>query len=205
MVDEILRWLAEQEGPLAYLVLAAASALEYVFPPLPGDTVALFGTFLAATAGYEPLLVYATLTAGSIGGSLVAWAFGLYVGRHEERWPRFLRGDETRKRIHLVIDRFDRRGAVYLSLNRFLPALRSLFFIAAGMAGMRAWKVVLFGGLSAGAWNLLILLVGFGVGDNWERLAELSQHYSYASLAVVAIVVIALGARWLIQRRGPSA
>jgi membrane protein DedA with SNARE-associated domain len=201
MVDEILRWLAEQEGPAAYLVLAAASALEYVFPPLPGDTVALFGTFLAATAGYDPLLVYVVLTGGSIGGSLVAWGFGLYVGRHEEGWPGFLRGEGTAARIHRVIDSFERRGAIFLSLNRFLPALRALFFLAAGMAGMRAWKVVLFGGASAAVWNLLILLVGFGVGNNWERLVQLSEHYTWASLGVVALVALAFGARYLIRQR----
>jgi len=202
MLDELLRWLSEAEGPAAYLVLAAASALEYVIPPLPGDTVTLFGTFLAATAGYDVLLVYVTLTGGSIAGSLVAWSFGLYIGRHEDGWPAFLRGARTRGRIHRVIDRFERHGAVYLSLNRFLPALRALFFVAAGMAGMRAWRVILFGGISAAAWNLLILFVGFGVGNNWERLEALSRDYTLASLAVVGAVALFFGARWLIRRRG---
>jgi membrane protein DedA with SNARE-associated domain len=202
MVDELLIWLSEQEGPAAYLVLALASALEYIAPPLPGDTVALFGTFLAATAGYDPLLVYLVLTGGSIGGSLVAWSFGLYIGRHESRWPRFLRGDATRGRIRRVIERFESHGAIYLSLNRFLPALRALFFVAAGMAGMRAWKVVVFGGLSAAVWNLLILLVGFGVGENWEKLASLSEGYTYASLGLIGLVALGFGVRWLIRRSG---
>jgi membrane protein DedA with SNARE-associated domain len=69
------------------------------------------------------------------------------------------------------------------------------------MAGMRAWKVVLFGGASAAVWNLLILLVGFGVGNNWERLVQLSEHYTWASLGVVALVALAFGARYLIRQR----
>lgn len=201
VVDELLAWLSEREGPLGYLVLAAASALEYIVPPLPGDTVTLFGTFLAATAGYSVALVYLTLTGGSIAGSLVAWSFGRYIGHHEDGWPRFLQGEGTRRGIHRIIDGFDRHGGLYLAINRFLPAMRSLFFVAAGMAEMPLSRVVLFGGFSAAAWNLLILGVGYGVGNNWERLESLSRDYTYASLTVAGVVLVGFALRWGLTRR----
>jgi len=201
MLEDLLRWLAESEGVLAYLVLALFAALEYVVPPLPGDTITLFGTFLAATAGYQVVWVYVCLTGGSIGGSLVAYAFGLWVGRHEERWPRFLRGERTRRAVRGAIERFDRHGGAYLVVNRFLPALRAVFFVAAGMAELPLWKVVLFGGLSAALWTGLILAVGWTVGDNWEALHDLSVQYTWWSLAAVGLVVVVLVARSAARRR----
>ncbi len=201
MIDELLAWLSEREGPLGYLVLAAASAIEYIVPPLPGDTVTLFGTFLAATAGYSVALVYLTLTGGSIAGSLAAWGFGRYLGRHEAGWPGFLQREGTRRGIHRIIDGFERHGGLYLAINRFLPAVRSLFFVAAGMADMPAWRVVVFGGLSAAAWNLLILGVGYSVGNNWQRLESLSRDYTYASLAVAGVVTLVIAVRWWLTRR----
>jgi len=201
MMEELLRWLEGAEGPLAYVVLGGAAALEYVVPPLPGDTITLFGTVLAGTAGYSLALVYLTMTLGSIAGSLLPWALGLWLGHREERWPGFLRGEGTRRAIHNVIDRFERHGGAYLAVNRFLPALRAVFFLAAGMSELPLLKVVLFGGLSAAVWNALILGVGYSVGHNWERLRGLSESYTLLSLLAVGLLAAALGIRWIIRHR----
>lgn len=187
---------------MAYLVLALAGAIEYVVPPLPGDTVTLFGAVLAGTAGYSLGLVYGCVTVGAIGGSLVAYAFGLWAGRNERRWPRWLRGEKTSRRIHTVIARFERNGAAYLAVNRFLPALRAVFFVAAGMAELPLWKVVVFGGLSAAVWNAGILAVGWAVGHNFDRLRSIYEQYTTWSLVVVGLLVLALVARWVWMRRG---
>lgn len=201
IIEELLRWLQESEGPLAYLVLALAGAIEYVLPPFPGDTVTLFSTVLAGSAGYGLGLVYVCLTVGAIAGSLIAYAFGGWIGRHEERWPRFLRTPRNVGRIEALLERFRRHGAAYLAINRFLPAFRSLFFVTAGMAGLPVWKVVVFGGLSAAAWNLLIIAVGWAVGNNFDALRDIYDQYTFWSLAAVAALVCALVARHLWRSR----
>jgi membrane-associated protein len=195
-----MRWLAENESPLSYLVLALAAALEYIFPPLPGDMIALFGTFLAASAGYHPALVYIALTVGAIAGSLVAYAFGRKIGRDEADWPRMLQGARTRRALHATIARFERHGAAYLIINRFLPALRSFFFVAAGMAGMDVKRVVLFGGISAALWNALILAAGYAVGDNWETLQRWFERYTAVALGLVGLAIAVVVARHLVAR-----
>lgn len=201
MLEDLLTWLEQSEGPLAYLVLGLAGAIEYVVPPFPGDTVTLFGTVLAGTAGYSVALVYASITAGAIGGSLLAYAFGLWLGRNEERWPRWLRGEKTVQRIQTVIRRFDKHGAVYLAINRFLPAFRAVFFVAAGMAQLPVWKVIVFGGLSAAVWNAGILALGFAVGHNFDELKAIYHQYTLAAFGVVGAVVLFFVVRWIWQKR----
>ena len=201
MLEDLLTWLEQSEGPLAYLVLGLAGALEYVVPPFPGDTVTLFGTVLAGTAGYSVALVYTSITVGAIGGSLLAYAFGLWLGRNEERWPRWLRGDKTVERIHTVIRRFDKHGAAYLAVNRFLPAFRAVFFVAAGMAELPLWKVIVFGGLSAAVWNAGILALGYAVGHNFDELKGIYQQYTLAAFAVVGAIALFFIVRWVWRKR----
>jgi membrane-associated protein len=148
--------------------------------------------------------VYLTITAGSIGGGLAVYAFGRAIGQREERWPRFLRGERTHRAIMNVRRRFERHGAAYLAVNRFVPALRAVFFVAAGLAELPVWKVALFGGISAAAWNALILGVGYSVGNNWERLLDLSERYTLWSLAAVGALALVLLVRWLWKRRSAT-
>lgn len=182
-------------------MLLLAGAVEYVVPPFPGDTVTLFGAVLAGTAGYELWVVYVVITVGAILGGLLAYGFGGWLGRHEERWPRFLRVEERRDRIHTVIRRFEKHGAAYLAINRFLPAFRAIFFVAAGMAELPLWKVVVFGGASAALWNAGILGVGFAVGNNFDDLHRIYEQYTTWSLAVIGAAALAIGGRWLWRHR----
>ena len=201
MIEDLLDWLEHSEGPLSYLVLALAGSIEYVIPPFPGDTIVLFGSVLAGTAGYSVWLVYACVTAGSIAGGLCTYGVGAWMGQREDKWPGFLRGDKTRERLHTVIRRFERHGAVYLALNRFLPAFRAVFFLAAGMAKLPVWKVIVFGGLSAAVWNAGLLALGFALGHNFDELKRVYEEYTLITLVVVGAVALAFGARWLWRKR----
>lgn len=199
LIANVLTYLEGARGPLAYLLLVAAAALEYLFPPFPGDTVILFGAFLAATADYRPTTVYLLVTFGSIAGGMAAYAFGRLFD-DESRWPKWLQTPRARWAFAILRDRFDRYGSMYIAINRFVPAMRAFFFVAAGVARMPAGRVLLFGTLSAGLWNALILAVGYTVGKNWDRLLELSHQYTIGTLVVLALVIAGIVVRYRLRR-----
>jgi membrane protein DedA with SNARE-associated domain len=189
-MDDVVAYLREIEGPYAYLALLLSAMIEYVVPPLPGDTFALAGIALAATAGYSPWLVHAALTIGATLGGQLAWAFGRYVRRRREQSPSFLHGPRTERALDEVRRRFEKHGAAYLLANRFVPALRAFFFVAAGLSNMPGWKVALYGGVSAAAWNGLLLLVGWALGSNLDRLAAFVRQYTWVALAAFALAIV---------------
>lgn len=197
-MDDVVAYLQSIEGPSAYLALLLAAMVEYVVPPLPGDTFALAGIALAATAGYSPWLVHAALTLGATIGGQLAWGFGRYVRARRERSPGFLHGPRTERALDEVRRRFEKHGSVYLLANRFVPALRAFFFVGAGLSGMPGWKVALYGGLSAAAWNALLLAAGWALGANLDRLGELVQHYTWIALGLVLVGVAV--AVWRMRR-----
>jgi len=197
VTDEILGYLRETVGPWSYLVLALCALIEYVVPPFPGDTVVLFGSFLSATAGLNGVVVYLSVTAGSTLGGVLAYRFGRTIGDREERWPRFMRGEGVRRALESVRKRFERHGPTYLVINRFVPGLRSVVFVGAGLSKVPEWQVVVYGGLSAAAWNAAIFGVGYAIGYQWDRLdAFLTSYTRYAVVLVGVIVVLLLVRLW---------
>lgn len=195
---EIMRWLEQGEGPLGYIVLALASMIEYVVPPFPGDTVALFGVFLAASAGWSAVIVYLALNAGAIAGGMIAYGFGRAIARPERR-PRWLRGERSERAIATIEARYAKHGAAYLAVNRFVPALRAFFFVGAGIAGLRPGAVALWGGLSAALWNALLLALGWAVGANWEAMLAWVRAYSAVATILVVVAIVVLVARALVR------
>lgn len=189
-------------GFLEFSLLGLAAMLEYVFPPFPGDVVTLLGAFMVGAFEWSLPGVWLAVTAGSVAGLSLDYAFGAWVQRHDPIWrkkyPRWAR-------LGRSIDRFDafyrRWGAWCILANRFLPAVRAIFFVAAGMAGIRYWKVLVLGLVSSAAWNLLIFLVGVSVGHKWEDLLGFLRTYSTVAWIAVAVAAVVLVVVFLVRRR----
>jgi membrane-associated protein len=188
--------ISRQDNPLGWGILGLSALVEYVFPPFPGDTITLFGAFLITARGWSFVGVFGAVLVGSGAGAMADFWLGKVLQR------RHIGGD----RLRALVDRFQRHGEAYIVLNRFLPGVRALFFVAAGMANMRWTRVLLWAMVSAALWNLLLIAIGSAVGANFEALLRFFATYSrlvWIALGVVVAVWIAraLWARW---RRKPT-
>jgi membrane protein DedA with SNARE-associated domain len=201
VLDEFLHTL--EHGPLywSYALVAASAAVEYVFPPIPGDTVALFAVALAVRAQLHWSFVYLALTLGALLGGLAAWGLGLWLANHEESWPSFLRSPGATRALDAVRRGYEQHGPMYLAANRFLPALRAFFFVGAGLSRMRVGPVIVFGGISAALWNALLMGVGYAVGNNWDVLRDLAESYAAATLTLVFVAIVGVIARFVWDSR----
>lgn len=189
MVASVLDWLRGHEGPLAYVVIGLAALIEYVFPPFPGDVIAIASICLALAAGYHVGGVYAALVLGALVGGQVMWWVGRRFAARENR-PALLRRPRAEAALAEVEKRFASHGSLFLVVHRFVPALRAFVYVGAGMSGVSGWRVLALGGLSALAWNALLFAAGWLVAANLEALTALVSAYSWA---VIALVVVALG------------
>ncbi len=198
MLDSLLDILRKEHGILAYALVFCAAFSEYIVPPFPGDTVALFAIFLAAQAELNAGLVYAVMTGGAVVGGVLAWGVGVWLADREDRWPARFRRPRMQASLDAVRRGYARYGAAYLLLNRFLPAFRAFFFVGAGLSRMPLLRVVVYGGISAAVWNALLLGVGYGLGRNWETLLSLFEQYALASFIMATLVLLVW---WLRFRR----
>lgn len=203
-MDELLNILDQGEGIVAYLVLFVSAALEYVFPPFPGDTVTLFGAFLITARGWNVALVLLSVTAGSLLGATIDYYIGVGLARDNGTAPRSWIGrrwHSGRDSLGPLVDRLRSRGASYIIINRFLPGIRAFFFVAAGMAGLSLRAVLIYAAVSALLWNILIISIGAALGASWERLHSLFEAYTTAVWIALVVAFIALLIRWWIRRR----
>jgi membrane protein DedA with SNARE-associated domain len=201
MLDEFLHTLEHGPQYWAYALVAAAAAVEYVFPPIPGDTVALFAVALAVRAQLHWVFVYLSMTLGALLGGLGAWGFGLWLANNEDSWPSFLKTPGATRALDAVRRGYEQHGGMYLVVNRFLPALRAFFFVGAGLSRMSAGPVIVFGGISAALWNALLMGLGYAVGNNWDVLREVAERYAAATLILIVLAVIAGVGRFLWEGR----
>jgi membrane protein DedA with SNARE-associated domain len=193
--------LEDLTGPALYVALGLAALVEYVFPPFPGDSVSVLGGALVARAqGSLPLAVVA-LTVGSLVGIAAGWRAGLaFQGRLAQRTDDERLLGVSVGALKRAAERLRAQGAWPLLLNRFVPSLRALVFVAAGAAGLPLRRVLLWGGLSALLWNVLLVAVGAAVGVNAARIEAWLSTYRVAALSLVAAVVVVAVVRWVVRR-----
>lgn len=125
--------------------------------------------------------MFAAVIIGSLAGASVDWWVGNWVRRTRgaDTWfHRFLARDTVAPRVDALLARFERWGSVYIALNRFIPAFRAFFFVAAGMAELKLWRVLFFAALSAAAWNAMLLSLGYLVGYQIDPLMDLVDRYT---------------------------
>ena len=178
-------------APWAGLLLVVLLAwLEYVFPPVPGDSTMLFACFLAATGSLPLPAVLAVCLLGSVLGAATAYAVGARLGRAYF----FLRSEWAQAELRRLERAFERYGPRLLAVNRFLPGLRGVFLYGAGI-GRLGWRpVMLYSTISNILWVLLIAWAGTSLGESWDDVWRAFRRYVWiigggtAAYIVVSIV-----------------
>jgi membrane protein DedA with SNARE-associated domain len=207
-IERVVAVLSEalaRTGPAAPAILFLGSLVEYVFPPFPGDTLVVLGAWYAVNGKISWPFAFVAVTAGAVVGAWIDYRIGVALGAALERGA-MRRGPVTLEHVRQVEAGYARWGAWFLLANRFLPGIRAFLFVGAGAARLPLGKVLLWGGISAAAWNALLLLVGAYLATNLSELVDWLQRYTtlaWMGMAVVAVMLLArfAFAAWRRKRR----
>jgi membrane protein DedA with SNARE-associated domain len=123
--------------------------------------------------------------AAGIAGSLLGACFNYWVavrwGRPLfERYGRYLLISQSS--MARAEEFFARHGHISTFVGRLLPGIRQYISLPAGLARMNLPHFMLFTGLGAGIWVVILAQAGYLIGNN----QELVGHYLHQSLLVVA-------------------
>ena len=200
ITDSFIAFISNENNFVGLLALALAAMVEYVVPPVPGDTITLFGAVLITAYGWSFWGVFGAVMAGSVIGSMMAFYIGNWWRKRREH------SGHRHESIDRLVAKFHRHGAAYLVINRFLPGIRSLFFVAAGLAEMRPVAVLGYSAISAALWNLGLIAAGSALGANFETLLGWVKRYTMATWLIIGGVALAwlgraIWRRWRAARR----
>lgn len=190
-MQEFILSMIEQFGYLGVFLLIA---IENVFPPIPSEVILLFGGFATSTFNLNLPLMILFSTIGSLLGAFILY----YAGRllHKDRLKAIVRG-KVGKILRLKEDDIDKadtwfenKGNKAVFLCRFVPIVRSLISIPAGMNKMNVLKFTIYTTIGSLIWNTVLLILGNKVGENWVTIANIIDKYSNVVLVLLIILFI---------------
>lgn len=173
-------------------------ALENAGIPLPGETITLVGGFLAGSGD----LKYSGVLACTVSGAIIGDSCGYWLGRWGgwtvlSRLGKFLRVSE--EKLEGTRDRFAQNAGAAVFFGRFIALLRIFAGPLAGIVGMPYWKFLIYNATGALVWGS-VMVTGAFVAGQLVSLETLIDWVSNFSLAVAAVVAVAIGLPLVVER-----
>ena len=184
LLDAIAAW----PPGVTYPALFAMALLENLFPPFPGDVVALFSGYLAGTGRLSLAGALLATAAGGWAGFVILFALGRVLGR--EWVNRRIRPRVAPGLWEAAEARLTRYGLWVVLANRFFAGLRSIIALVAGVLALSALHVVALAGVGSLVWHMLLVGAGYVIGEDWQRLHRLLAAYNVVVLTGIAILAL---------------
>ncbi len=182
-----------------YTGLFLLMALESMIAPIPSEIVMPFAGFLVTSGRFTLLAVAFVSALGSVFGSLLSYWIGVFGGRRfVVKYGRFLLLDETH--LEWTERFFARYGDKAIFISRFVPVVRHLISIPAGIGKMSLKKFCLYTFIGALIWNTFLAWLGIKLGERWEIIHNYSRQLDYVMIVLI-VVAFAYFAYMHIKRR----
>lgn len=168
--------------------------IENVFPPIPSEVILLISGFFSSYTSLSVFYMILASTLGSFLGAIILY----YIGKifNKERLKKIVNG-RLGKILFLKendIDKadewFDNKGNKSVFFCRFVPIVRSLISIPAGMSEMPMGKFIIYTICGSMIWNTVLICLGYRLGSNWEYVLTMLDKYQ---IIVIVILVIIFG------------
>ena len=189
-------WIIEIMNQFGYLGIFLLIAIENIFPPIPSEVILLFGGFMST---YTNMNIVGIIIASTLGSLVGAYAL-YFISKifNKERLKKIVRGKIGKvlrlkeKDIDMADEWFDKKGNKTVFFCRFIPIVRSLISIPAGMSEMPLGKFTLYTVVGSLIWNTVLSIAGQTVGANWESILAIFEQYSH--IAAIVLVILGVGA-----------
>ncbi len=179
-----------------YLGVAILMTLESMVAPVPSEAVMPFAGFLIYEHKFTFLGVIFFSTVGSIVGSLISYYAGAWGGRpFVKRYGRYLLLDLHH--LDLTERFFARYGDKTIFISRFIPVVRHLISIPAGVGRMKLGKFCIYTIIGAAIWNSFLAILGYYLRNNWTVVRKYSEVVDIVVVGLMFIAIIFLVYQYL--------
>ena len=189
-------FILDMMNQFGYLGVFLLIAIENIFPPIPSEVILLFGGFMTTYTSLNIFGMSIASTLGSLIGAIVLYLIGKFFNK--ERLKAIV-SSKVGKILRLKnedIDKadnwFETKGNQTVFFCRFIPIVRSLISIPAGMSEMAMGKFLVYTITGSLVWNVVLIVMGSIVGENWTSILEIFDTYSHIVLILLIIIFIAL-------------
>lgn len=198
-MNTIVDWVIELMKDIGGPGIALAIFLENIFPPIPSEVVLPLAGFTAAQGHYTRAEAVLWATLGSVTGALLLYGIGAALGMDRLR--------VIAHKMPLVdvadVDKadawFTKHGPKAVFFGRFIPGIRSLISIPAGIDRMRVTSFLAYTTAGSLLWNTLFVWIGFQLGDRYHLVEEYMDPISKVVYVLIILAVLGTVA-WMVRR-----
>ena len=209
----VISWYNEH---LNYGTVTLLMTIESSFIPFPSEVIVPPAAYQACNSDNETLhvtssnfvnvlLVILFATLGALIGALINYVLALWLGRPIIYWfadskvGHMLLLDSSK--VQKAEDYFREHGNVSTLVGRFIPAIRQLISIPAGLAKMHIGMFILFTSLGAAAWNTVLAILGYVAHGQKDLIDKYNHELTIALLAIFAVGIAYVVVKWIISAR----
>ena len=191
LTETISEWAIAMMEYSGYFGVTFLMTLESMIFPIPSEAVMPFAGFLIVQKKFTWTGVIFFSTLGSIIGSWLSYWMGSYGGRPIIiKYGKYLLLDVHH--LEITENYFNKKGDITILISRFIPVVRHLISIPAGLAKMNFWKFTIYTIIGAGIWNTFLAWVGYRLKEHWDNLLK-SEWKHLLDIAFVVIIILFVG------------
>lgn len=198
-MNTIVDWVIELMKDIGGPGIALGIFLENLFPPIPSEVILPLAGFTAAQGHYTRVEAVLWATLGSVAGALLLYGIGAALGLDRLR--------VIAHKMPLVdvadVDKadawFSKHGPKAVFFGRFVPGVRSLISIPAGIDRMKMTSFLFYTTAGSLIWNTIFVWIGYQLGDRYHLVEEYMDPIS--KVVYVLIILTGLGViAWMVRR-----
>lgn len=183
---------------LNYPAIFVLMLLESTVVPVPSEFVVTPAAYHAAAGSLNIGLIILFATLGADVGASINYFVAKYVGR-----PVIYKFANSRighmcllnqEKVEKSERYFDNHGVAATLTGRFVPVIRHLISIPAGLARMNYWKFLLFTTIGAGGWHSLLAALGWylhAIVPEEQLNDKIAEYAEYIKIFIIILLLLA--------------
>jgi membrane protein DedA with SNARE-associated domain len=185
---------------LGYPGLFLLIVLESTMVPIPSMLVMPYAGYLASQHVFSLPVILLINSAAALTGSGISYWIGAAGGK-----PLLLKYGKyilvRPKDVEKTHDYFERNGKLTVFIARFLPVVRHIISIPAGVARMPLVPFFTQTFLGSAIWGGGLMVVGYVLGARWDVIETKLKRVDLAVGLLIVLGLVALGLRFYLRRR----
>lgn len=203
IIQQVEHWY---ENNMNYGSITALMTIESSFIPFPSEVVIPPAAYIASKPDSH-LNIFLVVLFGTIGaliGAYINYFLALWLGRPvmyklaDSKLGKLLM--LSSEKIKKSEQYFNDHGKVSTFVGRLVPGIRQLISLPAGLARMNFVSFTLYTILGAGAWNIVLALLGYLAHGQADLINKYSHELSIAILALLAVVVLWYAFKFILKK-----
>lgn len=192
-----IKSIADKNYFVTYIFFFFNSCLQILFPPYPGDTITIFQGYLTYRMGFNKYFMLLSTLLGSFLSSMFLYYFSYKKSDYVLNNKYLIRLFNIDK-IHKLESLFRKYGVFFILINKFIPGLGSLTFIAAGIFKLQFIPALLSILIANILHNTMLFTAGAITGDNMDIIkASIKEYYRL----IVVMISILFSIYWVLQKK----